>query len=83
MLRGVITKINNTPASEVAGSHWVTSGDRGVTYAHKPPQMTQVTKGEWWPENYEGPPQISFAAEEAAEIGLKLGRYSDNKYFRA
>ena len=73
MLRGVITKINNTPAREVAGSHWVTSGDRGVTYAHKPPQMTQVTKGEWWPENYEGPPQISFAAEEAAEIGLKLG----------
>lgn len=73
MLRGVITKINNTPAREVAGSHWVTSGDRGVTYAHKPPKMTQVTKGEWWPENYEGPPQISFAAEEAAEIGLKLG----------
>jgi putative ABC transport system permease protein len=32
-----------------------------------------VTAGEWWPEGYDGPPQISFAAEEAAEMGLSLG----------
>jgi putative ABC transport system permease protein len=32
-----------------------------------------VTAGTWWPEDYTGPPQISFAAEEAEEIGLKLG----------
>ena len=34
---------------------------------------TKITDGEWWGEDYEGPPQISFAAEEAAELGLKLG----------
>ncbi|MBU1574981.1 MAG: FtsX-like permease family protein, partial [Alphaproteobacteria bacterium] len=37
------------------------------------PDNAEVTEGAWWPEDYEGPPQISFAAEEATEMGLKLG----------
>lgn len=73
MLRGIVTRINDRPAREVAGDHWVVSGDRGVTYADRPSEDTRVTAGEWWPEDYDGPPQISFAAEEAEEIGLELG----------
>ena len=33
MLRGVLSRINGRPASEVAGDHWVVTGDRGVTYS--------------------------------------------------
>ena len=73
MLRGVITRINGIPATEVAGGHWVVEGDRGITYAATIPETTTVTAGEWSPENYTGSPQISFAAEEAEEMGLKLG----------
>ncbi|MEP5092068.1 MAG: FtsX-like permease family protein, partial [Paracoccaceae bacterium] len=73
MLRGVITTINGRPAKEVGGEHWVLRGDRGVTYANLPPDGTRITAGEWWPEDYAGPPQISFAAEEAEEMGLSLG----------
>ncbi|WP_373051208.1 ABC transporter permease [Thalassovita aquimarina] len=73
MLRGVITKINGQPAKDVAGDHWVLHGDRGVTYAGAQPENTKVTAGEWWGADYTGPPQISFAAEEAAEMGLGLG----------
>ncbi|OSP54519.1 ABC transporter permease [Pseudoruegeria sp. SK021] len=73
MLRGVITKINGRPAREVAGDHWVVRGDRGLTYSATPPPRTIVTQGAWWPEDYTGPPQMSFAEEEALEIGLKLG----------
>ena len=73
MLRGVITKINGIDARKVAGDHWVVQGDRGVTYADALPAGTKVTAGTWWATGYAGAPQISFAAEEAAEIGLKLG----------
>ncbi len=73
MLRGVITKINGRPAEEVAGPHWVLRGDRGMTYSAAPPTGTVVTAGKWWPEDYSGPPLASFAAEEAEEIGLRLG----------
>ncbi len=72
MLRGVITKINGRDAREVAGDHWVVRGDRGITYAATP-EGAKVTAGAWWPADYSGPAQISFAAEEAEEIGLKLG----------
>ena len=73
MLRGVIARINDVPASEVAGDHWVIRGDRGITYAENPPKNSHVTQGEWWPAGYNGPPLISFAEEEANEIGLKVG----------
>ena len=73
MLRGVVTKINGQPAREVAGDHWVVRGDRGITYAGAQPEGTQITAGSWWPDDYTGPPQISFAAEEAEELGLELG----------
>ncbi|MCH2093979.1 MAG: FtsX-like permease family protein [Rhodobacteraceae bacterium] len=73
MLRGIITRINGKPAAEVAGDHWVLSGDRGVTYADSPSARTTVTAGTWWPKDYSGAPQISFAQEEATEMGLELG----------
>lgn len=73
MLRGVITRINDRPAREVAGDHWVVRGDRGITYAAAPAEGTKITAGTFWPADYTGAPQVSFAAKEAAEIGLKLG----------
>lgn len=73
MLRGIITRINGRPARDVAGDHWVLHGDRGVTYSAGLPANTRLTAGSWWPEDYNGPPQISFAAEEAQEMGIKLG----------
>jgi putative ABC transport system permease protein len=73
MLRGIITQINGQPAEEVTNGHWTTRGDRGITYADAQPSETVVTDGAWWPEGYTGPPQISFSAEEAAEMGLQLG----------
>lgn len=73
MLRGILTQINGRDAREVAGGHWVVQGDRGITFAGPMPNGTTVTSGAWWPEDYSGEPQVSFAEEEALEIGLKLG----------
>lgn len=73
MLRGIITRINGRPAAEVVGNHWVLRGDRGVSYADALPRRTQLVAGRWWGAGYDGPPQVSFAAREAAEMGLELG----------
>ncbi len=73
MLRGIITQINGAPARDIVGDHWVLNGDRGVTYSAEPVQGSALTAGEWWSADYTGPPLMSFAAEEAEEMGLKLG----------
>jgi putative ABC transport system permease protein len=73
MLRGVITRINDRPAAEIAGNHWVIRGDRGLTYRADAPPAREITDGAWWPEDYDGPPQMAFAAEEALEMGIGLG----------
>ncbi|MGB5863913.1 MAG: FtsX-like permease family protein [Sulfitobacter sp.] len=73
MLRGVITQINGKPAAQTAGDHWVLEGDRGVTYATTANPKANITEGVWWDAEYKGPPLISFAAEEAEEMGLRIG----------
>ncbi|MFQ5438419.1 MAG: ABC transporter permease, partial [Paracoccaceae bacterium] len=73
MLRGIISRIKGRPAREIAGDHWVVTGDRGVTFAASMPQGTKLTAGKWWPADYAGPPLVSFAEEEAREIGLDVG----------
>ena len=73
MLRGIISRINGRPATEVAPGHWVVEGDRAVSYADALPARTRLTAGAWWGAGYDGPPQLSFSAEEAGEMGLQLG----------
>jgi putative ABC transport system permease protein len=73
MLRGIITRINGERATDVAGDHWVIQGDRGVTYTTRAPPEDEILDGAWWPDDYDGPPLVAFAAEEAMEIGLGVG----------
>src|SRR6056297_995818 len=73
MLRGIISRINDRPAREVAPGHWVVEGDRAISYAETLPARTTLTAGAWWGRDYTGAPQLSFAAEEAAEMGIGLG----------
>ncbi|MGL4406579.1 MAG: ABC transporter permease [Notoacmeibacter sp.] len=76
MLRGHITKINTIEPNEnnvPPGGRWVLRGDRGITYAETLPENSTLTAGEWWPADYSGKPLVSFSAEEAGELGLKLG----------
>ncbi|MCK0167745.1 FtsX-like permease family protein [Jannaschia sp. S6380] len=71
MLGGVVTSIAGRPASEF--DHWVTRGDRRISFADTPGEGTRIVAGEFWPEGYDGPPQVSFAREEAEELGVAIG----------
>jgi len=77
MLRGRIVNLNGissddfVPAQE--GSDWVLRGDRGITYEATLPPNSELATGEWWPQDYSGPPLVSFDAEAATDLGLKIG----------
>ena len=76
MLRGRIMALNGVEVAKLtipAEGGWVLRGDRGITYAATPPQNAVITGGEWWPADHAGEPLVSFTAEEAGEIGLKVG----------
>ncbi|TYC53706.1 ABC transporter permease [Rhodobacterales bacterium] len=77
MLRGRIVSLNGIPASDFEpvreGSDWVLRGDRGITYETGIPENSKLAEGEWWPEDYTGPPLVSFDAEAAGDLGLHIG----------
>jgi putative ABC transport system permease protein len=76
MMRGRITKVNETPSESVKpkdNAAWALQGDRGITYADEIPKGSELTEGTWWPEGYKGPPLVSMEAEVADGLGLKIG----------
>ena len=76
MLRGQILSLKGIAAADYNAppeAAWVLRGDRGLTYAALPPDGGEIIAGAWWPQDYVGPPLVSFAAEEAGELGLSVG----------
>ncbi len=64
-LRTRIVAIKGVPVEQAdvtPESAWALKGDRGLTYAARPPDHTRLVEGTWWPENYDGPPLVSFDA---------------------
>lgn len=76
MLRGRIIAFNGQDVSKrnvPPGGQWVLRGDRGITYAKNKPENSTLSEGSWWQADYSGEPLVSFSAEEAGELGLKIG----------
>ncbi|WP_417318186.1 ABC transporter permease [Emcibacter sp.] len=75
-LRGRITHLKGVPAEEVEidpEGRWMLRGDRGLTFAAKRPENNPLSAGEWWPEGYSGPPQVSVSQEMADTMSLATG----------
>ncbi|MBB3391276.1 putative ABC transport system permease protein [Rhizobium sp. BK275] len=76
MLRGRIIAFNGQDVTKMnvpAAGRWVLNGDRGITYEESLPENSALVEGQWWGKNYSGEPLVSFSAEEAHELGLKIG----------
>ncbi|MFA7439534.1 MAG: FtsX-like permease family protein [Sphingomonadaceae bacterium] len=74
-LRGPITAVNDVRASELTPPEgaWILRGDRGLTWSRTLPEGNRLVEGEWWPEDYAGPPLVSMDAEQAGLLGIELG----------
>jgi putative ABC transport system permease protein len=76
MLRGRIVSANGIRAEDLTpppNAAWVLQSDRGITYTATVPDGSRLSQGEWWGENYQGPPLISFEQKIAEGLGLKIG----------
>lgn len=76
MLRGRLVELGGRKAEDInppPDAEWVLRGDRGITYAAQIPPGSRVVKGQWWQENYSGPPLVSFEADLAEMLGVGIG----------
>ena len=76
MLRGRILEFNGEDVQKRQidpEARWVLHGDRGITYAETMPANSQLVEGQWWAPDYSGEPLVSFSADEARELRLKVG----------
>ncbi len=76
MLRGKIASVNGVPSEELTvaqEAQWALRGDRGITYSAALPEGSTLVRGTWWPEDYAGPPLVSFSEELAQGFGVGVG----------
>ncbi len=77
MLRGRIVALNGVPVEQAElesdRARMLLNGDRGLSYAAQVPDGTTIVSGQWWPEDYAGPPLVSFVADFARRFGLTVG----------
>lgn len=75
-VRGRITRIRDQEPLDALrdpDSEWLIEGDRAFTYSAKAPDNAQLVAGEWWPEDYAGPPLLSIHEEVARSFAMSLG----------
>ena len=52
---------------------WFTNREQNLSFAANLSPSNELVEGEWWPENYSGPPLVSLQDEAAINAGLKIG----------
>jgi putative ABC transport system permease protein len=76
MMRGRLVTLNGVSADQIKArddAAWVLDGDRGITFSQTLPEGSRLEAGSWWASDDQGPPLVSFDAEIAEGLGLKLG----------
>ena len=76
MLRARVAGLGGVDAANIDAPEevsWILRGDRAITWQQDMPRGTKLIDGDWWEDNYQGPPVISMAKEPFDEFGLSLG----------
>ena len=76
MLRGRITRVNDTPVGRISipeDVQWIFQGDRGVTWAREVPSNSRVVNGQWWDPQHQGKQLVSIDAQFGRAMDLQPG----------
>ena len=77
MLRGALTAVDGTPASELRPrgpeASVLLSGEVPLTYRTELPSTSRLVAGEWWPADYQGPPLVSLHQSLRSGLGVDIG----------
>jgi putative ABC transport system permease protein len=55
------------------GGEWMANREANLSFAAKLSASNEIIDGEWWPEDYDGPPLVSVEEDAATETGLVVG----------
>lgn len=55
------------------GGEWMANREANLSFAARLSETNEIIDGEWWPEDYTGPPLVSVEEEAAEETGLIVG----------
>ena len=55
------------------GGEWMANREANLSFAAKLSSSNEIIEGEWWPEDYDGPPLVSVEEGAAMETGLVIG----------
>ena len=77
MIRARMSTINDVSVKDREypdpGGKWMANREANLSFASKLSASNEIVEGEWWPEDYDGPPLVSIEEEAALETGLTIG----------
>ena len=75
LVLGRLTRVNGEylADSTVATRALEANDEHKLSYRQKNIDNTTVDRGEWWPDDYSGPPLVAMEDREADQLGLKTG----------
>ena len=82
LVRARMSTINGEPVDDreypTPDGRWFANREANLSWAATLSSSNEVVEGEWWPEDYDGPPLASIEQGVATETGLGIG---DNMAF--
>jgi putative ABC transport system permease protein len=77
LVRARMSTINDVSVKEREypdpGGEWMANREQNLSFAAALSSSNEIIEGEWWPEDYSGPPLVSIEEEAAVETGLTIG----------
>ncbi|MBT8097023.1 MAG: FtsX-like permease family protein, partial [Woeseia sp.] len=77
LVRARMTEINGedvkTRSYPSDDGRWQANREANLSFARNLSESNELVAGEWWPEDYDGPPLVSVEEEAAREMGVDIG----------